>query len=191
MDDDSKRTNGGATTGDAPEQQEKASGHGSQVNGAASTAEDAAGEVASESATTDASKKRSQPFGSRLSFGQKQKSEPKARTVDEVRVADGALASIIGLAAHEVPGVVGMAPASITEGIRRILGSRQVDEGVVIARGEQDDAADVDIYVVVAYGVNIPVVADSVRERVRYAAKTYAGVELTKVRVRVAGVSRA
>src|SRR5690554_5154255 len=97
MDDDSKRTNGGATTGDAPEQQEKASGHGSQVNGAASTAEDAAGDVSSENATTDASKKRSQPFGSRLSFGQKQKSEPKTRTVDEVRVADGALASIIGL----------------------------------------------------------------------------------------------
>lgn len=110
---------------------------------------------------------------------------------DRIVVTDSALAKIIGLSAHEVPGVVGMAPASLGEGIRRILGSRQVDEGVVIARGEQDDAAEVDIYVVVAYGVNIPVVADSVRERVRYAAKTYAGVELTKVRVRVAGVSRA
>ncbi len=110
---------------------------------------------------------------------------------DRVVVTDGALAKIIGLSAHEVPGVVGMAPASLGEGIRRILGTRQVDEGVVIARGDEHDVAEVDIYVVVAYGVNIPVVADSVRERVRYAARTYAGVELEKVRVRVAGVSRA
>ncbi len=190
MDDDSKRTNGGATTGDAPEQQEKASGHGSQVNGAASTAEDAAGDVSSENATTDASKKRSQPFGSRLSFGQKQKSEPKARTVDEVRVADGALASIIGLAAHEVPGVVGMAPASITEGIRRILGARQVDEGVVIEHPQGAHRADVDLHVVVAYGVNIPVVAESIRERVRYASQSLAGITLDEVRVHVAGISR-
>ncbi len=112
-------------------------------------------------------------------------------TKDRVSVTDGALAKIIGLSAHEVPGVVGMAPASLSEGIRRILGSRQVDEGVVVDRDAEDDSvADVDIYVVVAYGVNIPVVAESVRDRVRYAAKTYAGVTLRKVRVRVAGVSR-
>lgn len=111
--------------------------------------------------------------------------------VDRVLVTDRALAKVVGLSAHEVPGVVGMAPASLGEGIRRILGARQVDEGVVVARHEQPDVADVDIHVVVAYGVNIPAVADSIRERVRYAAKTYAGVELDKVRVHVAGVSRA
>lgn len=111
--------------------------------------------------------------------------------VDRIVVTDAALAKIVGLSAHEVPGVVGMAPASLGEGIRRILGTRQVDEGVVIANRERPDEADVDIHVVVAYGVNIPVVADSVRERVRYAAQTYAGVKLGRVRVHVAGVSRA
>ena len=111
--------------------------------------------------------------------------------VDRVFVTDGALAKVVGLSAHEVPGVVGMAPASLGEGIRRILGARQVDEGVVVTRHEDPGVADVDIHVVVAYGVNIPVVADSIRERVRYAASTFAGVELDKIRVHVAGVSRA
>src|SRR5690606_36768663 len=116
----------------------------------------------------------------------------KKRTdIDAVSVSDGALAKIIGLSAHEVPRVVGMAPASFSEGIRRILGSRPVDEGVVLARSEDGKSADVDIHVVVADGVNIPVVADSVRDRVKYAAKLYAGVELKKMRVHVAGVSRA
>jgi uncharacterized alkaline shock family protein YloU len=111
--------------------------------------------------------------------------------VDRVHVTDRALAKIVGLSAHEVPGVVGMAPASLGEGIRRILGARQVDEGVVVTRHEATGKADVDIHVVVAYGVNIPAVADSIRERVRYAAGRFAGVELDMVRVHVAGVSRA
>ena len=111
---------------------------------------------------------------------------------DRTHVTDAALATLIGLAAHEVPGVVGMAPTNLGEGLRRILGVSQANEGVEIKRPEADaDEADVVLHVVVAYGVNIPVVADSVRERVRYAAKTYAGVSLEKVRVHVAGVSRA
>lgn len=119
--------------------------------------------------------------------------EAKQRTgpIDEVRVADGALATIVGLAAHEVPGVVGMAPANIGEGLRRILGVRQVDEGVVLTARKAPLEADADIHVVVAYGVNIPVVASGVRDRVRYAAKHYAGVTLKDVRVHVEGVSRA
>lgn len=124
--------------------------------------------------------------------GRNQKSPRAERTrpVDHVRVADGALRSIIGLAAHEVPGVVGMAPVNIGEGLRRILGARQVDEGVSVEHPHGEDRANVDIHVVVAYGVNIPVVAEGVRDRVRYAAKQYAGVALDEVRVHVEGVSR-
>jgi uncharacterized alkaline shock family protein YloU len=113
-----------------------------------------------------------------------------AGAVDHVRVADGALATVIGLAAHEVPGVVGMAPASLSEGLRRILGVSQVDEGVEIDRSEDSTRAEVVPHVVVAYGVNIPAVAESVVERVRYAARTFAGVEVDEVKVHVAGVSR-
>ena len=117
--------------------------------------------------------------------------KPRSGPVDQVAVADGALAKILGLAAHEVPGVVGMAPANIGEGLRRILGVRQVDEGVVLKSLGKPLEADVDIHIVVAYGVNIPVVASSVRDRVKYAASHYAGVTLKEVTVHVEGVSRA
>ena len=76
------------------------------------------------------------------------------------------------------------------EGIRRILGTRQVDEGVVIEHPQGAHRADVDLHVVVAYGVNIPVVAESIRERVRYASQSLAGITLDEVRVHVAGISR-
>jgi uncharacterized alkaline shock family protein YloU len=108
---------------------------------------------------------------------------------DKITVTDAALATIIGLAAHEVPGVIGMSPANIKDGLKRILGVSDADEGVQVAKTAS--TTNVDMHVVVAYGVNIPVVADLIRERVHYAAKTYAGVELDTVRVHIAGVSRA
>lgn len=110
---------------------------------------------------------------------------------DATHVTDAALATLIGLAAHEVPGVVGMAPANLGEGLRRILGGAQANEGVEIHRNDETpDRAEVVLHVVVAYGVNIPVVAESISERVRYIARHDAGVALDDVRVHVAGVSR-
>jgi uncharacterized alkaline shock family protein YloU len=108
---------------------------------------------------------------------------------DTVSVTDEALATIIGLAAHEVPGVVGMAPVTIREGLKRILGVSQADEGVVVDR-QGGKPVKVDIHVVMAYGVNIPAVADSIRERVHHAARVYAGVEIDHLTVHVAGVGR-
>ena len=110
-----------------------------------------------------------------------------AQVVDSVSVTDDALMTIIGLAAHEVPGVIGMAPANLREGVRRILGAQQVDEGVEIDREEE---TTVSLYLVVAYGVNIPAVAESVRERVVYAAGTFAGVEVSRVHIHIVGVGR-
>jgi uncharacterized alkaline shock family protein YloU len=117
------------------------------------------------------------------------KPKEKDESADKITVTDAALATLIGLAAHEVPGVIGMSPANIKDGIKRILGVSDADEGVQVAKTA--DHTNADLHVVVAYGVNIPVVADLIRERVQYAAKTYAGVELEHVRVHIAGVSRA
>ena len=53
---------------------------------------------------------------------------------DRVTVTNEALSTLIGLAAHEVPGIIGMAPANLREGIKRILGARRADEGVEVSR---------------------------------------------------------
>ena len=67
------------------------------------------------------------------------------------------------------------------------MGAQQVDEGVEVSRGDETTVA---LYLVVAYGVNIPAVAESVRERVQYAAGTFAGVEVSKVQIHIVGVGR-
>jgi uncharacterized alkaline shock family protein YloU len=134
---------------------------------------------------------REQTKSRRTNVGDRSKSGTNLALKDKVVVTDSALATIVGLAAHEVPGVVGMAPASLREGLNRMLGASRADEGVEVRRHDEEERlAAIALHVVVAYGVNIPVVAESVRERVRYAARAYAGVEVKEVKVHIAGVSR-
>ncbi|GGR77912.1 Asp23/Gls24 family envelope stress response protein [Deinococcus sedimenti] len=105
-----------------------------------------------------------------------------------IQITEAALASLIGLTAHEIPGVVGMAPANLKEGLSRVLGRANVSDGVVISRDAGKYAAD--LYVVVAYGVSIPTVARNVVERVEHTVKTQAGIDLSATRVHAVGVQR-
>jgi uncharacterized alkaline shock family protein YloU len=117
-----------------------------------------------------------------------------------IHITEGALAALIGLTAHEIPGVVGMAPSNLREGIQRVLGRAQSRDGVVIGRegvigrdgvGKDGGRYTADLYVVVAYGVSIPVVASNIVERVEHVVKSQAGIELASTRVHAVGVSHA
>jgi len=108
-----------------------------------------------------------------------------------ITVTEQALASIVGLAAHEVPGVVGMSPVGLREGLSRILGKQEAREGVILKPDpDQGGAYLADLYIVVVYGVNIPAVVESVGERVSWAASELAGVKLSRITVHVTGISR-
>lgn len=104
-------------------------------------------------------------------------------------ISEAALASLIGLTAHEIPGVVGMAPANLKEGLSRVLGRANAREGVAV--GREDGSYTADLYVVVAYGVSIPTVARNIKDRVEHIVKTQAGIELRATRVHAVGVQRA
>ncbi len=103
-------------------------------------------------------------------------------------VTENALASLLGLAAHEVPGVVGMASANLRQALAKILERSQARDGVTVTSEGAKRKAD--IHIVVGFGTNIRAVAENVRERMNYAAKNFAGIELTDVRVHVVGVSK-
>lgn len=107
-----------------------------------------------------------------------------------ITVSEPALAAILGLAAHEVPGVLGMSPAGIRDSISRILGRAEASEGVTVKPDPAPGKYQADLYVVVAFGSRIPTVVDGIAERVQWAAKTLAGVQLSSVRIHVVGVSR-
>lgn len=106
-----------------------------------------------------------------------------------IQITEAALASLIGLTAHEIPGVVGMAPANLKEGISRVLGRANVSDGVLI--GKENGKFTADVFIVAAYGVSIPTVARNIAERVEHVCKAQASIDLAAVRVHAVGVQRA
>ena len=86
------------------------------------------------------------------------------RVPGRVVLTEAALASLLALVAHEVPG------------------------GVVRPDPQSPGRYQVDLYVVLAYGTRVPALAEALGERLAYAARHLGGVELSQVRVHVVGV---
>lgn len=104
-----------------------------------------------------------------------------------VKISDEVVAVISGIAATEIKGIIGMS-ANLVGGITQILsGRKNLSKGVKVSVGE--NAAAIDLYVVVEYGLKIPEVAYQVQENVRKAVESMTGLNVTAVNVHVQNVS--
>ena len=110
-------------------------------------------------------------------------SEPPAES--EIGVADDVVASIAGMAAAGVQGVSAMGGGPGLD-LGEVLGTRRATRGVRVEIGTREAA--VDIYLHVAYGVRIPLVAQRVQEAVKQAVEAMTGLEVVEVNVHVQGV---
>lgn len=104
----------------------------------------------------------------------------------KIEVAPHAIATIAASAVGSVPGVVGMAPRNLRQGVAEVLRWQDGHKGVdVQVRG---NAIVIDLYVIVAYGTRISEVARNVRETVHYAAHQALGMPVAEVNVRIQGL---
>jgi len=99
-----------------------------------------------------------------------------------LRIEPDVVAAIAGLAASEVPGVVGMSGASLVGMLR----NSSLSKGVKVTVGERE--ALVDLYVVLEYGVKLPEVALRIQENVRSSIETMTGLQVVEVNVHVQSV---
>ncbi len=104
-----------------------------------------------------------------------------------LEISNAVLADLVGYAALECYGVVGMTSASPIDTILGVLPITRLKKGVkVIVEG---DLVSVDVYVVVEYGTNIGTVSDNLRERIQFVLKEYAGIDNVEVNVFVKDVN--
>ena len=103
-----------------------------------------------------------------------------------LHVSNDVLADLAGDAALDCYGVVGMASANAADPITSRLGAKRIRKGIVVTPGE--DGVQVDIHVVLEYGVNITTVAQNLIDNVTYVLTTYAQVPVDRVDVHVQGV---
>lgn len=118
--------------------------------------------------------------------------EPPVETDEEteignVKISVDVVATIAGIAASQVNGVAGMY-VSFAGGIVEKLGAKKnPSKGVKVEMGEGN--ANIDIYIVVEYGVRIPELSWEIQESVKNNVETMTGLNVEKVNIHIEGVS--
>jgi len=108
-----------------------------------------------------------------------------------VTVSPGAIAQIVGRVAAECYGVVGMSlrtPGPARDRVTRLLPKGRPQRGIVVRN--VDGAVALDLYVVVAYGLNLAEVASTIRSQVAYEVERLTGLAVASVDVHIQDVKR-
>jgi uncharacterized alkaline shock family protein YloU len=100
-----------------------------------------------------------------------------------ITIAPEAVAQIVARVAAECYGVVGMAAR---DRVTRLLPKGRALRGIAVRNA--DGAVALDLYVVVAYGLNLTEVAATVRSRVAYEVERLTGLEVASVDVHIQAV---
>ncbi|EHS7202826.1 Asp23/Gls24 family envelope stress response protein [Staphylococcus pseudintermedius] len=104
-----------------------------------------------------------------------------------IDISNEVIASIVGGKAVECYGIVGMASRQqVRDGIAEILGHENYVKGIVVR--EDNGVLDVDMHIIVSYGVKISEVAQNVQSTVKYTLENTLKLKVNSVNIFVQGV---
>ena len=101
-------------------------------------------------------------------------------------VSENVIARIAGVATSTCYGVVGMAFKNTTDSIASLLKWDSITKGIKV--NTEDEKINIDLHIIVEYGVNIKVICESIISNVKYAVESATGFKVGKVSVNVEGV---
>lgn len=105
----------------------------------------------------------------------------------KIDISNDVIATVVGGAATEIFGIVGMASKNqIRDNLNEILKRDNYSKGVVVR--QTDDGIVIDVYIIVGYGTKISEVCRNVQEKVKYNLDSMLGVTSKAVNVIVQGV---
>ena len=105
----------------------------------------------------------------------------------KIDISNEVIASVVGGKAVECYGIVGMASRQqVRDGIAEILGHENYARGIKVR--EEDGNVDIDMYIIVSYGVKISEVANNVQSTVKYTLESTLNVKVNSVNIFVQGV---
>ena len=101
-----------------------------------------------------------------------------------VTVTDEVLLKVVGYASLECYGIVGMASKRSTDGIVQLFGRENLGRGIRIVPNK-DNSINVDLFIIVEYGISIAAVAETIIDTVKYKVEHLTGIKINKVKVSV------
>lgn len=107
--------------------------------------------------------------------------------IGKIALTENFLSKLIGHAVTSCFGVVGMMPISSRQRLFGIVSKEQsLDTGIKVTGDAK--ALDVEIHIMVTYGMNINAIAASITEKVKYVVEETTGITVNKVTVKVDGI---
>lgn len=106
--------------------------------------------------------------------------------IGTVYISEDVLLKVIGFAALECYGIVAMSSKRAKDGLVEWLGRENLSKGVQVRM--VDNQLDVDLFIVVEYGISVAEVCKRIVEVVRYKLESMTGVKVRSVNISVEGI---
>ena len=106
--------------------------------------------------------------------------------IGTIFISEEVLLKVVGYAALECYGIVAMSSKRAKDGLVEWLGRENLSRGVQVRMVE--DQLDVDLFIVVEYGISVAEVCKTIVEVVRYKMESMAGVQVRSVNISVEGI---
>ena len=104
-----------------------------------------------------------------------------------IELTEEFLGRLIGNEVISCFGVVGMVPSNNRQRLTKIfIKEGSLDTGIKV-RGDREKI-DVELHIVVTYGMNINAIASSITEKVKYKVKEITGTPVDRVIIKVDGI---
>ena len=106
--------------------------------------------------------------------------------IGTIFITDDVMMKVVGYAALECDGIVARCGKRATDGIVEWLGRENLSKGVQIRN--VGDMLDVDLFIIVEYGISIAEVCKTIVDTVRYKLESMTGIRVRKVSISVEGI---
>ena len=103
-----------------------------------------------------------------------------------IRISNAVIAKLAGYATTSCYGVVGMSMRSGKDCVARLLKMENIDKGIKVKI--EDNVIHIALYIIVAYGVNIRTIGETIQNSVKYAVEKALGIEVGDIIVNIEGV---
>lgn len=101
-------------------------------------------------------------------------------------ITEDVMLKVVGYAALECYGIVAMSSKRAKDGFVEWLGRENLSKGVQIKAS--GDMLDVELFIIVEYGISIAEVCKTIMDTVRYKLESMTGVKVRTVNVSVEGI---
>lgn len=107
-------------------------------------------------------------------------------SIGTIYISEDVMLKVVGYAALECYGIVAMSSKRAKDGIVQWLGRENLSKGVQLR--SVDDMIDVDLFIVVEYGISVTAVCTSIKEVVKYKLESMTGVKVRNINITVEGI---